>query len=164
MSGTDDRRTEKLRTIKTLNEMTAELNSMGYILSRSALYERLLPKNSRTIQGKRHVKTVPVKLIKAQNNQHQRHLDTEFCTASINALEEVAALLGKEVTFLSQDAKARVPIGITAANKQAPLVMHLEYQVRLPDHDFVKAPGHKLIPDVYAGIDLKASASDIGEI
>ena len=163
-SGADARRrTEKMRTIKTLDEMTAELNSMGYILSRSALYERLLPKNSRTIQGKRHVITVPVKLIKAQNDQHHRHMDTEFCTASIKALEEVTALLGKEeVTFLSQDAKARVPIGITAANKQAPLVMHLEYQVRLPDHDFVKAPRHKLIPDVYAGIDLKASRSDIG--
>ena len=94
------------------------------------------------IQGKRHVITVPVKLIKAQNDQHHRHMDTEFCTASINALEEITALLGnEEVTFLSQDAKARVPIGITAANKQAPLVMHLEYQVRLPDHDFVKAPG-----------------------
>ena len=60
---------------KTLNKITAELNSMGYILSRSALYECLLPKNSRTILGKRHVKTVPVKLIKAQNNQHQRHMD-----------------------------------------------------------------------------------------
>ena len=67
-------------------------------------------------------------------------------TASICALEKIAALLGQEeVNFLSQDAKARVPIGITAANKQAPLMMHVEYQVRLPDHDFLKAPGHKLI-------------------
>lgn len=30
--------------------------------------------------------------------------------------------------------------------------MHMEYRVRLPDHDWVVAQGHKLIPSVYAGI------------
>lgn len=30
--------------------------------------------------------------------------------------------------------------GITAANKQAPLVKHMEYEIHLPDHDFVIAP------------------------
>ena len=28
---------------------------------------------------------------------------------------------------------------------------HLEYKVTLPDHNYVKAPNHKLIPDVYHG-------------
>ena len=115
----DERRsTDKLRTIKTLDEMTSELRHMGYDISRSALYTRFIPRNSNTLEGKRHIKTVPVKLIKAQNDQHRRHTDTEFCTATINSLEEVAAVLGKEeVTFISQDAKARFPIGVTAANK-----------------------------------------------
>lgn len=52
--------------------------------------------------------------------------------------------------FISQDDKARVPIGITAANKQAPLLMHVEYLVHLPDHDFVVAKAHKLIVSVVA--------------
>ena len=52
--------------------------------------------------------------------------------------------------YLSVDDKARVPIGLTAANKQAPLMMHLDYRVTLPDHDFVKASQHKLIPSVNA--------------
>ena len=30
--------------------------------------------------------------------------------------------------LLSQDDKARVPLGTTAANKQAPIMMHLEYR------------------------------------
>lgn len=29
-------------------------------------------------------------------------------------------------------------------------MMHVDYKVRLPDHDFVKGSGHKLIPSVYA--------------
>lgn len=68
----------------------------------------------------------------------------------------MSSLLGPdEVAFLSQDDKARVAIGITAANKQAPLLMHLEYRVTLPDHDWVVANRHKLIPSVYAGIHIK---------
>lgn len=53
------------------------------------------------------------------------------------------------------DNKARVPLGITAANTQATTLMHLDYHVKLPDHDFVVAEKHKLIPSVYAGIVIK---------
>ena len=51
---------------------------------------------------------------------------------------------------MSIDDKARVPIGLTAAKSQAPMLMHMEYKVKLPDHDFVIAGRHKLIPSVYA--------------
>lgn len=33
--------------------------------------------------------------------------------------------------------------------------MHLEYRVTLPDHNWVIAGGHKLIPSVYAGLVIK---------
>ncbi|KAF2894447.1 hypothetical protein ILUMI_11727, partial [Ignelater luminosus] len=55
------------------------------------------------------------------------------------------------------DDKARVPIGLTAANKQAPLPMRVEYRVLLSDHDWVIASKHKLIPSVYAGCIIKAN-------
>ena len=71
-------------------------------------------------------------------------------------MEELVSLLGpKHCIWLSQDDKARVPIGLTAANNQAPLLMHVEYRVRLPDHDFVIASRHKLIPSVYVAVDIK---------
>jgi hypothetical protein len=71
-------------------------------------------------------------------------------------LEELASILGpNEVTFHSQDDKARVPIGLTAANKQSPMVMHMEYKVTLADHDIVIAPQHKLIPSVLAAMEIK---------
>lgn len=68
----------------------------------------------------------------------------------------MASILGPDlVFFLSMDDKARVPLGITAANVQAPILMHLDYRVQLPYHDFVVAEKHKLIPSVYAGILIK---------
>ena len=66
--------------------------------------------------------------------------------SSSRALEEIAAILGQgEVTFHSMDDEAKVSIGITAAKKQNPLLMHMEYQVTLPDHDFAFDSKHKLI-------------------
>lgn len=74
---------------------------------------------------------------------------------SRRSLEQLISTLGaNQVAVISQDDKSRVPIGITAANKQAPMLMHLEYKVRLQDHDWAVAPGHKLIPSVYAGINI----------
>ena len=95
----------------------------------------------------------PSRCIRAQNDDHAKHVDGEFCTATIAHLEELSSILGpKEVCFISQDDKCRVSIGVTVANKQSPLLMHVEYRISLPDHDWVVADQHKLIPSIYAGI------------
>ncbi|KAG5878925.1 hypothetical protein JTB14_034434 [Gonioctena quinquepunctata] len=102
----DRRRTESIRSVKTLDELTQELRKIGFDISR----------------------------------------------------ENIASILGPDqVFFISQDDKAWVPIGVTAANKQAPLLMHMEYRIKLPDHDWVIAERHKLIPSVYAGIKITSS-------
>ena len=55
----------------------------------------------------------------------------------LNVLEELAGLLGPgDVTFYSQDDKAKVLIGLLAASKQPPLSIHMEYKVTLPDHSY----------------------------
>lgn len=156
-SRTDERRRLKtIRSTKTLDDLQAALTDQGFKPSRSATYFCLLPKNSRSQEGKRHINAVPVKLIRAQTDQHKMHVDTSFATVSMRYLECLASLLGlSEVFFLSQDDKARVPIGIVAANKQTPLLMHMEYRITLPDHDLVVAVKHKLIPSVYAGICIR---------
>ena len=54
------------------------------------------------------------------------------------------------MNYLSNDDKARIPLGLAAANLQSPILMSLEYKVRLNDHDFVVGSRQKLIPSVYA--------------
>ena len=149
----DRRRTEEIRACKSLDDLHKCLEAKGYALSRSATYLRLLPRNYTTIEGRRHVKTVPVRLCRAQNDERKVHPDGKFCTNTIRSLESIASFLGPtQVGFISQDDKAHIPLGLTAANKQAPILMHMDYKVRLADHDFVIAPKHKLTPSVYAGI------------
>ena len=126
------------------------------MLSRSSLYLRLLLKDSTTTEGKRHVTTAPVKLAQPDNSLHKAHPDSLFAKAALNNLEETDTTLGsEEVTFHSQEDKCRVVIGLTAAKKQAPLLMHMECRVTLPDHDFVAAKSHKLIPSVIAAVEIK---------
>jgi hypothetical protein len=146
-----------IRTIKTLDDLHNCLQTeLGISLSRSALYLQLLPRDSTTTEGKRCVTTALVKLARPDNSPHKAHPDSAFAKATINNIEQIASILGpKEVTFQSQDDKCRVAIGITAAKKQAPLLIHMEYCITLPDHDFVVAKSHKLIPSAIAAVAIK---------
>lgn len=54
------RRTEMIRTYRTLDELHDAVCAEGFDISRSGLYLRLLPRNSTSIEGKKHVTTVPV--------------------------------------------------------------------------------------------------------
>ena len=90
-SGADNRRrTEKIRSIKTLSELTEELNSMGYDLSRSGVYLRLLPRTSNSREGKRHVTTAPVKLLRSGNSDHHYHQDGATLDATHPRLQEIS--------------------------------------------------------------------------
>ncbi|XP_050498755.1 uncharacterized protein LOC126879621 [Diabrotica virgifera virgifera] len=155
-SAEERRRSEIVRSCRTLTDLHEKLKEHGFEISRSGTYLRLLPRNYTTVESKRHVVTVPVKLSRPEADRHKAHVDQHFCVATIRSLETLASILGpNQVFFLSQDDKARVPIGLTAANKQAPLLMHVQYRVSLPDHDWVIATRHKLIPSVYAGCIIK---------
>ena len=101
------------------------------------------------------MQTVLVKIRKATNNLPKKHVDADFTFANKIFLQDIAALFGPECVFgMSIDDKAKVPFRITPATRQAPLVMHMEYEVRLPDHDFVVASKHKLVPSVYAACEI----------
>lgn len=65
-------------------------------------------------------------------------------------INEFATMCGpNQVLYYSPDDKCRVPIGVVCAHKQQSVMMGVE-RTRLPDHDYVVAPKHKLIPSVIA--------------
>ena len=68
---------EVIRTVKSLDQLTEALNHEGYDLKHSTIYLHLLTKNSRTIEGERHIRTAPVKLYKSQNSKRSAHVSTK---------------------------------------------------------------------------------------
>ena len=97
------------------------------------------------------MKTVPVKLLRPENTLRKANADRMYAKCSVDDVQRICSLFGPDaVLFLSNDDKARVPLGLAAANLQAPILMHLDYKVRLNDHSFVVGARHNLIPSVYA--------------
>ena len=102
-------------------------------------------------RGHGNRRLVKVRLLKAQNLERTQHDVRDFCFQTHLMCQELVKMFGKDsCVYLSVGDKARVPISLTTANKQAALMMHVDYKVHLPDHDFVKATKHKLIPSVNA--------------
>lgn len=163
-SAEERRRCEIVCGCRTLTDLHPRLTELGFTISRSGTYIRLLPNRYNTYEGKRHVVTVPIKLTRPEADHHKAHQDQQFCTSTIRTLETVASIQGpSQVSFISQDDKTRVPIGLTAAIKQAALLMHVEYRVSSADHHWVVAAQHKLIPSVYAGCIIKKDAMGLPE-
>ena len=150
-SAEDRRRSEVYNSLRSLDDLKSAFEKKGFNLSRTATYYRLLPANMRHKDGKRHVHTVPVKLQRPQNDLRKKHLDGHFAMESVMFTKELVNLFGdNHVFFLSQYDKARVLLGLPISKKQTTILMHLEYKVTLPDHDFLIGEKHKLIPSVYA--------------
>ncbi|KAJ8679327.1 hypothetical protein QAD02_015114 [Eretmocerus hayati] len=98
----------------------------------------------------------PRKIDKSSNKEHKEHVDIDSARATVNAVKSLESFLGPiEVVSISQDDEARTSLGITAAKKLIVILMHMEYKVSSPDHDFVVGPRDKLIPSVYAVIVIK---------
>ena len=128
-----------------MDDLVAELEKMGFLLSRMGVYLRLIPRQINSHQGKRHVTTVPVKLCRASNDKRSKNSDCWFAAKSMQHAEELAVFFGSKLaSFIGQDSKAHITTEITTANKQAPLLMSLKYKVQLLDHDFVIASKYKL--------------------
>ena len=53
------------------------------------------------------------------------------------------------------DDKAIVKLGVVAAKMQTAMVMHLEYRVSLPSHDFIECFKHHVISSLYAFMSIK---------
>ena len=151
----DRRREDIFRTVKTLDDLHAAVTNLGFEISRSGLYLKLRPRDATSIQGKKHVNTVNVRLVRPQNDLRKKHPDRIFAAATSKGVDELAAHLGNDAcTFLGQDDKAAVAIGKTAAKVQTPLLMNMNVRVRIADHDFVVGSKHYLCPSVMAKCEI----------
>ena len=62
LAGADERRrSETIRTVRTLDDLQKQVVELGFEISRTGLYYQLLPRNARTTEGKRHHSLVKVK-------------------------------------------------------------------------------------------------------
>ena len=110
------RRTDILRTIKTLDDFCKELEKLGFIISRSATYLRLQAKNKNSNEAKRHKKCLPIRLLRPENNLRKENM---FAKSLVDDVHDVYSLFGPDcITFLSNDDKARIALGLPLTSFQ----------------------------------------------
>ena len=125
-----------------------------------------MPQRGNTSKGERNISTVPVRLWKPEVSLRRKNPDRMNAKSFIYDMLEVGKLFGPHaVLLISDDDKAKVPLGLAAATLQASILMHLEYKVRLPDYNFVVGTRHSLIPSVYgvSDINLKGEVTCLGD-
>ena len=145
----DWRRMECLRTVTNLDDLHLELKNLGFTLSRSAKYLWFLPRRGNTSKGYGHLQTVPIKLTRPEINLSKRNKDRMFAKSFMDDLINVCKFFGPQsVLLLLNGNKEKVPLGLATASLQAPILMHREYKVRLPVHNFVVGVRHTLIPSL----------------
>lgn len=124
------RRSEALYAVRTLDDLLVELRKLGYTLSRTGLYNRLIPRNPTTREGRRHKEALAIRLMRAENSARKRHPDSRFAAAGFRFATELTGIIGKDLCFvISQDDKAKCDIGTTLAKVQKSLLMSLRYKV-----------------------------------
>ena len=86
---------------------------------------------------------------------YNRHADTDFTFALKKEICDIISLFESDsVVALSVDDKAIVPIDVFGITKQASVIMHVGYEIRLSYSDFVKATKHRLTLSVYATCEI----------
>ena len=70
--GGDSHRCEHLCFVKTLDDLHSELLLLGFNLSQSTTYLKLLLRKSDSRDGKRHFQTVKMKLVRPENSLHKK--------------------------------------------------------------------------------------------
>ena len=90
------RRIECLSGVTTLNDIHKELTELDFPLSRSALYLRLLPRRGNTREGKCHVNTVPVKILRPENSLRKKNEDRVFAKSFIDDIFDLCKRFGHD--------------------------------------------------------------------
>ena len=93
---------------------------------------------------KHHVSTLPVKLVRPQNDLRKKHPDRMFGSETSHACDSIASFIGPQACiYLSQDDKSSVFIGKTAAKVQSCLLMSMRVRVRSSKHNNSIAYSHQ---------------------
>lgn len=116
---------------------------------------RLIPRCVNTSERKIHFSKVPVELLRPEVSLRKKNLDRMYPKSFTNDMLLVRKLFDPQaVLFISHDDKDKVTLVLAAATLQSPILVNLEYKLRLPDHNFVVGARHNLISSVCGIWDL----------
>ena len=95
----DRRKRETLCSLTTLDDLHQELTKLGFKCSHWAVYDRLLPRWRFSREGKRHVQTTPVKLLRPEHSLRKKNIDRIYANSFFDAMMSINELLGGDANL-----------------------------------------------------------------
>lgn len=146
----DEKRRKEVIKVRTIDHIRENLESnYNEYMSRTCLNNYMLPRQSNSIAAKSHHHPTNIKVSPIIRDERKEHPDMHYCFASVREAKQFAMRFSTHSVIISQDDKAKVPLGIAAVGRTFRAVQSLKEPIMLPDHDFPIAIHHKLIPSVY---------------
>ncbi|PKB95475.1 hypothetical protein RhiirA5_385935 [Rhizophagus irregularis] len=137
----------KVRTIKHFREKMDE--DYGIYMAKSTLQNYMQPKHPGSKEAQRHHHPAQIRFAAVRRDEMNSHVDEHYCLASVKGVKSFATAFPQDVLIISQDDKAKVPLGMAAVGRTFKTIQTTNEPVSVPDHDFPKAAKHKLVPSVY---------------
>src|SRR6185437_14175739 len=148
------KRRREIIKVRTINHLRSALeDKYNEYLSRTTLINYLLPRNSSSIAARAHHHPALVAITNVSRSEKKEHIDEHYCLASVKGVRQFATMFSHHSVVISQDDKAKVPLGIPAVGKTFQTMQTIHETVTLADHDFPIGAHQKLIPSVYLAID-----------
>src|SRR5436190_2971624 len=137
----------KVRTIQHLREKLEE--NYNVYMSKSTLQNYMQPRHSASREAQQHHHPAQIRLAAVGRNEMNEHIDGHYCLASVKGVKSFALAFPQDVVLISQDDKAKVPLGIAAVGRTFKTMQTINEPISVPDHDFPVGAKHKLVPSVY---------------
>ncbi|CAB4476286.1 unnamed protein product [Rhizophagus irregularis] len=118
-------------------------------MGKSTIQKYLQLRHSGIKEAQLHHHPAQIRLAAVGKNEMNEHIDEHYCLASVKGVKSFASAFSQDVVLISQDDKAKDPLGIAAVEKTFKTLQTANEPVSVPDHDFPKGAKHKLIPSVY---------------
>ncbi|CAG8550736.1 7259_t:CDS:2 [Cetraspora pellucida] len=150
----DSKRRKEVIKVRIINHLQEVLESKyDEHLSRTTVNNYLLPCHSNSIAAKKYHHPTNVQVKTVLRNKKAEHQDNYYCLASVKAVKQFASLFSIFLVIVSQDDKAKVPLGIFAISRTFQVIQSINEPVIIPDHDFLVGSQQKLVLSVYLIID-----------
>ncbi|CAF3817307.1 unnamed protein product [Rotaria magnacalcarata] len=84
---------------KNTTDQIQPLNVFYNRQMKSIIRKILLPRRSNSTDGKRHVRTAPVRLKRSSTGEHKKHVDQYFAMNTINHLKTLTSMFGSDAVI-----------------------------------------------------------------
>ncbi|EXX69772.1 hypothetical protein RhiirA5_436699 [Rhizophagus irregularis] len=107
-------------------------------MEKSTIQKYLQSRYSGTKEVQLYHHPAQIRLAAVRRNEMNEHIDEHYCLALVKGVKSFASAFSQDVVLISQNDKAKVPLGIAIVGKTFKTLQTANEPVSVSDYDFPK--------------------------